>query len=60
MSPEPVRQINLTDEDLAERLFDQMARDVFAKPLIASRIMAHREGDPESTAWIRRMLGWDA
>lgn len=55
-----VRQINLTDEQLAERLFDQMHRDQFAKPLIAARIAGHREGDVESTEWIRRTLGWDS
>lgn len=55
-----VRQINLTDEELFERLFDVMSRDQFAKPLIAARIAGHREDDAECTEWIRRMLGWNA
>lgn len=56
-----VRQINLTDDVLAERLFEAVGRgDRFMKPLIASRIMGHREGDAESTRWIREALGWDA
>ena len=55
----PVRQINLTDEELFERLFNAMSRDQFARPLISVRIVAHREGDEEATAWIRKTLGWD-
>lgn len=56
-----IRQINLTDKELADRLFDAVGNsDRFMKPLIAAHILAHREGDVESTEWIRTSLGWDA
>ena len=54
-----VRQINLSDEELFERLFDAFRRDRFARMLIAAHIQGHRDGDQESTEWIRRALGWD-
>lgn len=55
-----VRQINLTDEELAERLLERFVGDQFAKPLIAIRIAGHREGDAEDTLWIRQRLGWES
>lgn len=54
-----VRQINLTDEELAERLLAALNNDPFAKPLIATHIEGHRACEVECTKWIRRMLGWD-
>lgn len=53
------RQINLTDEELFRRLFEKMDRDAFARPLIRAHIQNHRDGDPESTVWIRKMMEWD-
>lgn len=46
----------LTDEELAERLFEAFNRDPFIRPLIRCHIDGHREGDAESTAWILRNL----
>lgn len=54
-----IRQINLTDEQLFDRLFEKMNKDKFARPLIRVHIDGHRNDDPESTAWIRKVLGWD-
>lgn len=54
-----VRQINLSDEELFSRIFERMGNDAFAKPLIKNHIQNHRDGDEESTAWIRRILEWD-
>lgn len=54
-----VRQINLNDEELFNRLFEKMNRDQFAAPLIKSHIRGHREDNEESTTWIRRKLGWE-
>jgi len=53
-----VRQINLSDEELFSRLYERMNNDPFTKPLIHTHIQNHRDGDEESTAWIRRMLDW--
>lgn len=55
-----VRQINLTDEELANRLLERFVGDHFAKPLIAAQIAGHREGDPDATKWIRQRLGWES
>lgn len=55
-----VRQINLSDKELADRLYEAVGNfDPFMKPLIAARIVGHREGDEGSTEWIRKALGWD-
>lgn len=51
-----VRQINLPDEEIARRLLAYFDGEPFVKPLIASHIMGHREGDAESTEWIRTRL----
>lgn len=46
----------MTDEQIAQRLFESFNSDPFAKPLIRCHIIGHREGDAEATAWILKNL----